>query len=107
MSTIVEISKRLLSRRPKVEPILSQLFLQHGTNLLVETSETSNTSVDQDDEDSGSNGKTNSSVDKGKSKALEADFMSGANSKNQSGHRNQGGEGKKSKKNTSGKGGWK
>jgi hypothetical protein len=49
MSTIEELSKRLLSRRPKVETILSQRFLQHGTNVLIETSETSGTSVDQSD----------------------------------------------------------
>jgi hypothetical protein len=30
MSTIGELSKRLLSRRPNVEPILSQQFLQHA-----------------------------------------------------------------------------
>jgi hypothetical protein len=47
MSTIGELSKRLLSRRPKVEPILGQQFLQHNTNILIETSETSGTSVDQ------------------------------------------------------------
>ncbi|XP_059444842.1 uncharacterized protein LOC132176600 [Corylus avellana] len=50
-STIGELSKRLLSRRPNVEPILSQQFLQQGINILVETSETRSTSVDQDNED--------------------------------------------------------
>jgi hypothetical protein len=49
MSTIGELSKRLLSRRPKVEPIFNQRFLQHGTNILVETSETNGTSVHQSD----------------------------------------------------------
>jgi hypothetical protein len=37
MSTIGELSNILLSRRPNVEPILSQLFLQQGTILVVET----------------------------------------------------------------------
>ena len=79
MSTIGELSKTLLSRWPNVEPILSQQFLQQGINILVETSESRSTSVvDQDNED-----KTNSSADhKGKSKALEADFVSAANCKN-------------------------
>jgi hypothetical protein len=75
MAAIGELSKRLLSRWPNVEPILSQQFSQQGTNILVETSETRSTSVDQDhDEDSGSKGMTNSSADhKAKSMALEAD----------------------------------
>ena len=97
MSTIGEFSKRLLSRRPKVEPILSKQFLQQGTNILVETSETRSTSVDQDDED-----KTNSSADhKGKSKALEAVFVSAANSTVNKG------KGKKSNKKKTDKGGKK
>jgi hypothetical protein len=76
MSTIGELSKRLLSRRPMVEPILSQQFLQQGTSILVETSEATSTSVDQDNAENGSKDKTNSSADhKGKSKALEADFV--------------------------------
>jgi hypothetical protein len=63
MAAIGELSKRLLSRWPNVEPILSQQFSQQGTNILVETSETRSTSVDQDhDEDSGSKGMTNSSA---------------------------------------------
>jgi hypothetical protein len=37
MSTIGELSNILLSRRPNVEPILSQLFLQQGTILVVKT----------------------------------------------------------------------
>jgi hypothetical protein len=96
MSTIGELSKRLLSRRPMVEPILSQQFLQHGTNILVETSEARSTSVDQDDdEENGSKGKTNSSADhKGKSNALEADFVFGASSKNSQEIENKG-EGEK------------
>jgi hypothetical protein len=49
LSTIGELSKRLVSRRPNVEPILSQQFLQHGTNIVVETSASSSTSVDQND----------------------------------------------------------
>jgi hypothetical protein len=74
MSTIRALSKRLLSRRPMVEPILSRQFLRHGTNILVETSEARSTSVDQDDEENGSKDKTNSSADhKGKSKALETE----------------------------------
>jgi hypothetical protein len=76
MSTIGELSKRLLSRWPNVEPILSQQFLQRGINILVEISESRSASVvDQDhDEDSGSKGMTNSSADhKAKSMALEAD----------------------------------
>jgi len=76
MSIIGELSKRLLSRRPMVEPILSQQFLQQGTSILVETSEATSTSVDQDNAENGSKDKTNSSSDhKGKSKALEADFV--------------------------------
>ena len=38
MSTIQELCKRLLSRRPNLEPILSKQLLQLGTNLVVETS---------------------------------------------------------------------
>jgi hypothetical protein len=78
MSTIGELSKRLQSRRPKVEPILGRLFLQHGKTLLVETS------VEQDDEkeDSGSKAKIDTGADKGKSKELEADFVSGDKKKN-------------------------
>jgi hypothetical protein len=103
MSTIGELSKRLLSRRPNVEPILSQQFLQQGTNILVETSETRSTSVDQDDED-----KTNSSADhKGKSKALEADFVSAVNSTENNQEREKKRKGNKSKKKKSGKGGRK
>jgi hypothetical protein len=64
MSTIGELSKRLLSRRPNVELILSQQFLQHSTNILVEASEARSTSVDQDDEENGNKGKTNSSADR-------------------------------------------
>jgi hypothetical protein len=82
MSTIGELSKRLLSRMPNVEPILSQQFLQHDTNILVETSETKCTSVDQDEEDNGS---------KGKSKALEANSESSQETENK-------GKGNKSKK---------
>ena len=88
MSTIGELSKRLLSRRPNVEPILSQQFFEQRTNILVETSETRSTSVDQDDED-----KTDSSADhKGKSEALEADFVSAANCKNSQETENMGEE---------------
>jgi hypothetical protein len=101
MSTIGDLSKRLLSRMPNVEPILSQQFLQHGTNILVETSETRSTSVDQDDEDNGSKGKTNSSSDKGKSKALEA------NSEDSQKTENKKGKGNKSKKKNNRKGGKK
>jgi hypothetical protein len=64
MSTIGELSKRLLSRRPNVELILSQQFLQHSTNILVEASEARSTSIDQDDEENGNKGKTNSSADR-------------------------------------------
>jgi hypothetical protein len=100
MSTIGDLSKRLLSRMPNVEPILSQQFLQHGTNILVETSETRSTSVDQDDEDNGSKGKTNSSSDKGKSKALEANSEDRQKTENK-------GKGNKSKKKNNRKGGKK
>jgi hypothetical protein len=59
MSTIGELSQRLLSRRPNVEPILSQLFLQPGTNLVVETSD--GLSTEQCDvKDSNSKAKENS-----------------------------------------------
>jgi hypothetical protein len=60
----------------------SQQFLQHDTNILVETSETRCTSVDQDEEDNGS---------KGKSKALEANSESSQETENK-------GKGNKSKK---------
>uniref|UniRef100_A0A2N9IGF5 Uncharacterized protein n=1 Tax=Fagus sylvatica TaxID=28930 RepID=A0A2N9IGF5_FAGSY len=61
MSTIGELSQRLLSRRPNVEPILSQLFLQPGTNLVVETSD--GLSIEQCDvKDSNSKAKENSSA---------------------------------------------
>jgi hypothetical protein len=100
MSTIGELSKRLLSRMSNVEPILSQQFLQHDTNILVETSETRSTSVDQDDEDNGSKGKTNSSSDKGKSKALEATSENSQEIENK-------GKGNKSKKKKNRKGGKK
>ncbi|GMY18033.1 tpr and ankyrin repeat-containing protein 1 [Fagus crenata] len=67
MSTIGELSQRLLSRRPNVEPILSQLFLQPGTNLVVETSD--GLSIEQCDvKDSNSKAKENSSADVSKSK---------------------------------------
>lgn len=91
MSTIGELSKRLLSRMPNVEPILSQQFLQHDTNILVETSETRSTSVDQVEEDNGS---------KGKSKALEANSESSQETENK-------GKGNKSKKKKNRKGGKK
>ena len=66
MSTIQELCKRLLSRRPNLEPILSKQFLQLGTNLVVETS--GNISNEQqcdvkDSEDSDSKAKENSSAD--------------------------------------------
>jgi hypothetical protein len=65
--------------------------LQHDTNILVETPEATSTSVDQDDEENGSKDKINSSADhKGESKALEADFGSGANNKNSQETKNKG-----------------
>jgi hypothetical protein len=66
MSTIGELSKRLLSRRPNVEPILSQLFLQPGTNLVAKTYSLSIKQCDV--KDGNSKAKENSSDDVSKSK---------------------------------------
>jgi len=62
MSTIQELCKRLLSRRPNLEPILSKQLLQLGTNLVVETSG-SISNEQQCDVDSDSKAKENSSAD--------------------------------------------
>ena len=95
MSTIQELCKRLLSRRPNLEPILSKLFFQQGTNHVVETS--GNISNEQqcdvkDSEDSDSKAKENSS----------ADVASVSNSKNSRETENKV-KGNKSRKNKRGK----
>ena len=63
MSTIQELCKRLLSRRPNLEPILSKQFLQLGTNLVVETSGSISNEQQCDVKDSDSKAKENSSAD--------------------------------------------
>ena len=63
MSTIQELCKRFLSRRPNLEPILSKQFLQQGTNLVVETSGSISNEQQCDVEDSDSKAKENSSAD--------------------------------------------
>ena len=63
MSTIQELCKRLLSRKPNLEPILSKQFLQLGTNLVVETSGSISNEQQCDVEDSDSKAKENSSAD--------------------------------------------
>ena len=88
MSTIRELCKRLLSRRPNLEPILSKLFFQQGTNLVVETSGNVSNEQQCDVKDSDSKAKENSS----------ADVASVSNSKNSRETENKG-KGNKSKKN--------
>ncbi|KAM3753517.1 hypothetical protein ACB098_03G099900 [Castanea mollissima] len=63
MSTIQELCKRLLSRRPNLEPILSKQFLQLGTNLVVETSGSISNEQQCDVKDSDSKAKEESSAD--------------------------------------------
>ena len=63
MSTIQELCKRLLSRRPNLEPILSKQLLQLGTNLVVETSGSISNEQQCDVKDSDSKAKENSSAD--------------------------------------------
>ena len=63
MSTIQELCKRLLSRKPNLEPILRKQFLQLGTNLVVETSGSISNEQQCDVEDSDSKAKENSSAD--------------------------------------------
>ncbi|KAM4119943.1 hypothetical protein ACJW30_03G097500 [Castanea mollissima] len=63
MSTIQELCKRLLSRRPNLEPILSKQFLQLGTNLVVETSGSISNVQQCDVKDSDSKAKENTSAD--------------------------------------------
>ncbi|XP_075659796.1 uncharacterized protein LOC142629655 isoform X2 [Castanea sativa] len=63
MSTIQELCKRLLSRRPNLEPILSKQFLQLGTNLVVETSGSISNEQQCDVKDSDSKAKENTSAD--------------------------------------------
>nr|XP_023876777.1 uncharacterized protein LOC111989221 [Quercus suber] len=63
MSTIQELCKRLLSRRPNLEPTLSKQFLQLGTNLVVETSGSISSEQQCDVKDSDSKAKENSSAD--------------------------------------------
>ena len=63
MSTIQELCNRLLSRRPNLEPILSKQFLQLGTNLVVETSDSISNEQQCDVKDSDSKAKENSSAD--------------------------------------------
>ena len=63
MSTIQELCKRFLSRRPNLEPILSKQFLQQGTNLVVETSGSISNEQQCDVKDSDSKAKENSSAD--------------------------------------------
>ena len=92
MSTIQELCKRLLSRRPNLEPILSKLFFQQGTNLVVETSGNVSNEQQCDVKDSDSKAKENSS----------ADVASISNSKNSRETENKG-KGNKSKKNKRGK----
>ena len=87
MSTIRELCKRLLSRRPNLEPTLSKLFFQQGTNLVVETS--GNISNEQQCD---SKAKENSS----------ADVALVSNSKNSRETENKGKD-NKSKKNKRGK----
>ena len=91
MSTIQELCKRLLSRRPNLEPILSKQLLQLGTNLVVETSG-SISNEQQCDVDSDSKAKENSS----------ADVASVSNSKNSRETENKV-KGNKSRKNKWGK----
>ena len=57
MSTIQELCKRLLSRRPNLEPILSKQFLQLGTNLVVETTGSISNEQQYDVKDSDSKAK--------------------------------------------------
>ncbi|KAM3753439.1 hypothetical protein ACB098_03G094400 [Castanea mollissima] len=92
MSTIRELCKRLLSRRPNLEPVLSKLFFQQGTNLVVETSGNISNEQQCDVKDSDSKAKENSS----------ADVASVSNSKNSRETENKG-KGNKSKKNKRGK----
>ncbi|XP_065632688.1 uncharacterized protein LOC111996915 isoform X2 [Quercus suber] len=87
MSTIQELCKRLLSRRPNLEPMLSKQLLQLGTNLVVETSG-SISNEQQCDVDSDSKAKENSS----------ANVASVSNSKNSRETENKV-KGNKSKKN--------
>nr|POE80701.1 tpr and ankyrin repeat-containing protein 1 [Quercus suber] len=92
MSTIQELCKRLLSRRPNLEPILSKQFLQLGTNLVVETSGSISNEQQCDVKDSDSKAKENSS----------ADVASVSNSKNSRETENKV-KGNKSRKNKRGK----
>ena len=92
MSTIQELCKRFLSRRPNLEPILSKQFLQQGTNLVVETSGSISNEQQCDVKDSDSKAKENSS----------ADVALVSNSKNSWETENKG-KGNKSKKNKRGK----
>ena len=92
MSTIQELCKRLLSRRPNLEPILSKQFLQLGTNLVVETSGSISNEQQCDVKDSDSKAKENSS----------ADVASVSNSKNSRETENKV-KGNKSRKNKWGK----
>ena len=63
MSTIQELCKRFLSRRPNLEPILSKQFLQLGTNLVVENSGSISNEQQCAVKDSDSKAKENSSAD--------------------------------------------
>lgn len=92
MSTIGELSRRLQSRRPIVEPFLSQLFVQHGSKLVV-----------GDEKDSDSRAEVNDGVNKVDSKASEACDLPGANSESSREAENKG-KGKKGKKQKRGKG---
>ncbi|XP_041012062.1 uncharacterized protein LOC121255674 isoform X1 [Juglans microcarpa x Juglans regia] len=104
ISTIGELSKRLQSRRQRVEPSLNQLFLQLSAIHPVEASEIENTSVDRYNEmDSDGESKEGSSVDKGKSNASEVAAVSGAYSQSSKETQNKG-KGNKSKKKNRGKG---
>ncbi|PON39566.1 P-loop containing nucleoside triphosphate hydrolase [Parasponia andersonii] len=73
ISLVKELSKRLQSRRPRMECLLNQLFCQHTTDLDKMTLKTKVASGDQSDEDdiSTNTEKINNS-NKGKSKVSEA-----------------------------------
>ncbi len=93
MSTIGELSNRLLSRRPNVEPILSQLFLGPSTNLVVDTSDS--LSIEQCD------------LKHGNSKAKETSSSAEVSKSKKSQETENKGKGNNSKKNKKGKRGSK